>query len=153
MLPVRKVNGVIGNRQPLLTENFQKHAVGVSSRRRSGSDWSLTPPTKAGQAGPRGLTIAVWAKARSNFVASHATVARNADREAYRVGGVSDHVHLALRRSRTISIADLVETLKTSSSKWLKKQSMGLGAFAWQRGYECFSVSPKDVPIESRIID
>src|SRR5436190_16799807 len=83
---------------------------------------------------------------RARLHAYLATVARNADCEAYRVGGVSDHVHLALRLSRTITIADLVETLKTSSSKWLKQQTAGLGGFAWQRGYGCFSVGPKDVP-------
>jgi putative transposase len=43
-----------------------------------------------------------------------ATAARNSGCEAYRAGGVADHVHLAIRLSRTI--ADLVETLKTSSS-------------------------------------
>ncbi len=32
-----------------------------------------------------------------------ATVARNAGCEAYRVGGVADHVHLAIRLSRTIT--------------------------------------------------
>lgn len=46
-----------------------------------------------------------------------ATVARNAGCEAYRVGGVADHVHLAVRLSRKITIAQLMETLKTSSSK------------------------------------
>jgi putative transposase len=75
-----------------------------------------------------------------------ATVARNADCEAYRVGGVADHVHLALRLSRTITIADLVETLKTSTSKWVKKQVPALSGFAWQRGYGCFSVSPGKIP-------
>lgn len=84
---------------------------------------------------------------RSRLHAYLATVARNADCEAYRVGGVADHVHLALRLSRTITIADLVETLKTSSSKWVKRQSRGLAGFAWQRGYGCFSVSPKDIPV------
>jgi REP element-mobilizing transposase RayT len=71
-----------------------------------------------------------------------ATVARNAGCEAYRVGGVADHVHLAIRLSRTLTIADLVETLKTSSSKWVKTQSPDLAAFSWQRGYGCFSVGP-----------
>ncbi len=75
-----------------------------------------------------------------------ATVARNADCEAYRVGGVADHVHLALRLARTVTIADLVETLKTASSKWIKKQVPALSGFAWQRGYGCFSVGPKDLP-------
>jgi REP element-mobilizing transposase RayT len=74
-----------------------------------------------------------------------ATVARNAGCEAYRVGGVADHVHLALRLSRTLTIADLVETLKTTSSKWLKNQSPDLATFSWQRGYGCFSVGPSDL--------
>ena len=71
-----------------------------------------------------------------------ATVARNAHCECYRAGGVADHVHLAIRLSRTITIAELVENMKTSSSKWLKTQSPDLATFSWQRGYGCFSVSP-----------
>ena len=60
-----------------------------------------------------------------------ATVARNAGCEAYRVGGVADHVHLAIRLSRTITIADLVETLKTASSKWVKTLSADLSSISW----------------------
>ena len=85
------------------------------------------------------------AEIRPKLHAYLATVARNAGCEAYRVGGVGDHVHLAIRLSRTLSIADLVEKLKTTSSKWLKPQSPSLGAFAWQRGYGCFSVGPSDL--------
>lgn len=73
-----------------------------------------------------------------------ATVARNRDCECYRVGGVADHVHLAIVLSRTIAVASLVEELKTSSTKWLKTQSPALESFAWQRGYVAFSVGPKD---------
>ena len=40
-----------------------------------------------------------------------ATVARNAGCETYRVGGVADHVHLAIRLSRTITIADYLTSL------------------------------------------
>lgn len=43
-----------------------------------------------------------------------ATTARNAGCECYRVGGAADHVHLAVRLLRTITIADLMENLKTS---------------------------------------
>lgn len=82
-----------------------------------------------------------------------ATVTRNADCEAYRVGGVADHVHLAIRLSRTITIAKLVETLKTASSKWLKTQSPALAAFSWQRGYGCFSVGPSDLDALKAYID
>ena len=72
-----------------------------------------------------------------------ATVARNAGCECYRVGGVADHVHLTVRMARTVTVAGLVETLKTSSSKWIKTQSSSLANFSWQRGYGAFSVGPR----------
>jgi putative transposase len=90
---------------------------------------------------------------RQKLHAYLATVARNAGCEAYRVGGVADHVHLAIRLARTISIADLAEVLKTSSSKWVKTQSSELNEFAWQRGYGCFSVSPADLDALRAYID
>ncbi len=82
-----------------------------------------------------------------------ATVARNAGCECFRVGGVSDHVHLAIRVSRTLAIADMVEELKTSSSKWLKTQSPELAGFSWQRGYGVFSVGPSDLDALRAYID
>ena len=82
-----------------------------------------------------------------------ATIARNVGCEAYRVGGVSDHVHLAVRLPRTITVASLVEELKTSSSKWLKTQSNRLSDFSWQRGYGCFSVGPTDLDALRAYID
>lgn len=82
-----------------------------------------------------------------------ATVARNVDCECFRVGGVADHVHLAVRLSRTITMAQLLEELKTSSSKWLKTQSSALTAFAWQRGYGAFSVGPSDLNTLLHYID
>ncbi len=74
-----------------------------------------------------------------------ATVARNVECPCYRVNGVEDHVHLAVRLSRTITQAQLVEELKTSSSKWLKTQGPHLEQFTWQRGYAAFSVYYKEV--------
>ncbi len=82
-----------------------------------------------------------------------ATVARNAGCDCPRVGGVADHVHLAVRLSRTVTIAALVEELKTSSSKWLKTQSPELGGFAWQRGYGAFSLGPNDLDALLAYID
>jgi len=82
-----------------------------------------------------------------------ATVARNADCECHRVGGVADHVHIAVRLSRTITVATLVEKLKTSSSKWLKTQSPDLAGFSWQRGYGAFSVGLANLDDLRRYID
>ena len=41
-----------------------------------------------------------------------AEVARNAGCEAYRVGGGAEHVHLAIRLSRTLTTVELVESIK-----------------------------------------
>ena len=44
-----------------------------------------------------------------------------------------------------MTIAGLVEQLKSASSKWTKTQANELGDFSWQRGYACFSVGPQDL--------
>ena len=90
---------------------------------------------------------------RSPLHAYLATVARSVDCECFRVGGIADHVHLAVRLSRTITMAQLIEELKTSSSKWLKTQSPALATFAWQRGYGAFSVGPSDLDALLHYID
>ena len=60
--------------------------------------------------------------------------------ECYRVGGTDDHVHLAIRIHRTVCVSDLVEALKTGSSKWIKGEAPHLATFSWQRGYGAFSL-------------
>ena len=71
-----------------------------------------------------------------------ATVCRDCDAEAYRVGGVDDHVHIACKLPRTITVSKLLEIIKKESSKWIKKQGDGYQDFYWQGGYGAFSVSP-----------
>jgi putative transposase len=90
---------------------------------------------------------------RHDLHAYLAARAREAGCECYCVGGVSDHVHVAVRLSRTVTIAKLVEDLKTASSKWLKAQSPNLKAFSWQNGYGAFSVGPSDLPALRRYIE
>jgi len=82
-----------------------------------------------------------------------ATVARNLGCECYRVGGVEDHVHLALRLSRIETMAHLVQELKRTSSIWLKKQSPTFSNFAWQHGYGIFSIGRSDLNALIRYID
>lgn len=67
-------------------------------------------------------------------------ILNNIDCPSIRVGGVEDHVHLFFSLSRKRSIADVVETVKTSSSKWIKNQDGQFGDFHWQAGYGAFSV-------------
>ena len=57
------------------------------------------------------------------------------------IGGHVDHVHLLIGLSRTITVAHLVENVKTETSKWAKKAAGGHPDFSWQSGYGVFSVS------------
>lgn len=90
----------------------------------------------------KGRTPNLSSALRPSLHAYLATVARNNTCECFCVGGTEDHVHLAIGLSRTLTVADLVKELKTSSSQWLKTQAPTLSTFAWQEGYGAFSVSP-----------
>ena len=82
-----------------------------------------------------------------------ATVVRKMGCDCPRVGGTADHVHLAVHLSRTVTIAKLVEKVKTSSSKWVKTESPIMTQFAWQRGYGAFSVGAGDLEALIQYID
>ncbi len=60
------------------------------------------------------------------------------------VGGVADHVHILMRLTRTITLADWVKEMKRASTVWLIEQVRRdpmLAKFHWQSGYGVFSVS------------
>jgi len=82
-----------------------------------------------------------------------ATVLNNLDSPARKIGGVSDHVHILFRMSKNHALAHVVETIKVSSSKWIKTQSPALRGFHWQSGYGGFSVSPSAVEAAAEYID
>jgi putative transposase len=63
---------------------------------------------------------------------------READCPSLTIGGTADHVHVFFQLSRTQHLAEVVELIKSNSSRWLESQ--GIHNFAWQRGYACFSV-------------
>ncbi|HEV3137485.1 MAG TPA: transposase, partial [Pirellulales bacterium] len=48
------------------------------------------------------------------------TVMKNADCPALALNGTADHLHVLFRLSRVKTLAEVVEELKTSTSKWIK---------------------------------
>ena len=68
---------------------------------------------------------------REHLHAHLATVFKNQDSPALKVGGMNDHVHALFRLSKNFSLAKIVEEVKTSSSKWVKTQGR---AFATSTG-------------------
>ena len=54
------------------------------------------------------------------------------------IGGTDDHAHILFSLARVIKIADLVEEVKTDSSKWIKTKGAEFRNFHWQKGYGAF---------------
>ena len=55
-------------------------------------------------------------------------------------GNEPDHIHLYVSMPSTISIAELINAIKSNSTRWIRR-ILGRRLFAWQEGYGAFSVS------------
>ena len=53
----------------------------------------------------------------------------------------ADHVHALIDLPKNLSLEDLVQLFKGSSSHWINANNVVTGKFAWARGYGAFSVS------------
>ncbi|HEY2895306.1 MAG TPA: IS200/IS605 family transposase [Pirellulales bacterium] len=88
-----------------------------------------------------------WIRAHieSELFAYGTTVLKNADCPTPAMNGTADHVHTLFNLSRVKTIAQVVEELKTSTSKWIKTKGAEFEPFHWQNGYAAFSVSQSNV--------
>ena len=68
------------------------------------------------------------------------------------INGTSDHLHTLFSLSRVVTIADLVEEVKTESSKWIKTKGRTFRTFHWQSGYGAFSIGQSQVRSVKRYI-
>jgi REP-associated tyrosine transposase len=57
----------------------------------------------------------------------------------------ADHVHALIDLPTGMSIEELIQFLKGSSSHWINANNILPGRFAWGRGYGAFSVSEPNV--------
>jgi REP element-mobilizing transposase RayT len=64
----------------------------------------------------------------------------------------ADHVHALIDLPTNLTIEQVVQLLKGSSSHWINQNRLVRGRFAWGRGYGAFSVSSSDVSRVSNYI-
>lgn len=81
-----------------------------------------------------------------------ATVFRNANCPSLAINGTEDHVHMVFNLSRTKTMADIVEEIKTSSSRWIKGKGPIYRHFHWQTGYGAFSIGQSQVEVVKNYI-
>jgi putative transposase len=72
------------------------------------------------------------------FLISQATDLGN---YVHKIGGIHDHLHMLVTLRKTLSISEIIEELKKSSSRWIKTKGQAFDTFAWQKGYGAFSAS------------
>ncbi|MGJ7029938.1 IS200/IS605 family transposase [Niabella hirudinis] len=61
------------------------------------------------------------------------------------IGSMPDHIHIFIGYNLNQLIPDLVETIKTSASAWIKYNKLSDIKFEWQRGYGAFTHSHSQV--------
>jgi putative transposase len=71
-------------------------------------------------------------------------ILQNKDCHLYRINGVEDHVHIFTSLHPALALSDLVKTVKTSASNWIKEKNIFPSFAHWQDGYGAFTVSHGD---------
>lgn len=61
------------------------------------------------------------------------------------VNGVEDHVHCLIGLRPSISVSELMKTVKAKSSKYINSSLLTSNRFEWQEGYGVFSVDESKI--------
>jgi REP element-mobilizing transposase RayT len=68
-------------------------------------------------------------------------ILKNKKCHLYRIGGMSDHIHIVTHLHPTISLASLVKDIKIASSDYIKDTNLFPMFSGWQDGYGGFTYS------------
>jgi putative transposase len=71
-------------------------------------------------------------------------VLKNKNCHLYRIGGITDHVHIVTHIHPSISLALLVKDIKLASSEYIKTKQLFPHFTGWQVGYGGFTYAFKD---------
>lgn len=63
------------------------------------------------------------------------------------VGGYTDHIHMLFMLSKKKALVEVVQKIKSSSSKWMKTKGRHLQDFYWQDGYGAFSINSREADV------
>ncbi len=79
-------------------------------------------------------------------------ICKNLECNPIQVGGYRDHIHILCLLSKKIALMNLIEKIKSNSSKWMKTKGEQFTDFYWQNGYGVFSVNPTEIEIVQQYI-
>lgn len=68
-------------------------------------------------------------------------IIQNNNHKLIMINGVQNHIHIFVGYKPHQLIPDLLQDIKTNSSKWINQNKLVAGMFSWQVGYAAFSYS------------
>jgi REP element-mobilizing transposase RayT len=77
---------------------------------------------------------------------------RRSGAKLYEIGSVVDHIHLLVEVTSTISVSNLMQNLKTTTTHLIKSKNEKLANFCWQEGYGVFSVGKPALEVVSNYV-
>jgi putative transposase len=77
-------------------------------------------------------------------------ILKNKKCHLYRIGGVSDHIHILTHLHPLVSLASIVKDIKIASTLFIKNNNLFSMFSGWQDGYGGFTYSFKD---KDKLID
>ena len=80
------------------------------------------------------------------------SIYRSCESPCLAINGMPDHVHMLSVLSRKVTVANLIEEVKKSSSKWIKTKGAEYRDFYWQNGYAAFGVSENAIEVVKKYI-
>jgi len=72
-------------------------------------------------------------------------IVQNHHHKMLQINGMPDHIHIFIGYDPKQTIPDLVETIKTDSNHFIKRQGFCPQKFNWQEGYGAFSYARSQV--------
>jgi len=80
-------------------------------------------------------------------------IVQNRRHKLIAINAMRDHIHIFIGLHPSQSISDLVNNIKTGSTKKIKEQSWSSKEFSWQNGYGAFSYSRSHIDNVMKYID
>lgn len=68
-------------------------------------------------------------------------IIQNQNHKLIAINGVADHIHILFGMRPVQSLSDLMQDIKSGSSKWINEKKFCNSKFEWQEGYGAFSYS------------
>jgi putative transposase len=83
-----------------------------------------------------------WAPQLHKYIAG---IIKGKNQKPIIVNGMPDHIHVFIGLRPVMSIADLVQDIKSNSTNFINENKFVKGRFSWQEGYGAFSYSHSQI--------